>query len=389
MNSTNNKVKSLAKKINNNEKIKIAIFGLGSVGNYLLNYFLSLKDSQIEILVLGRNIEKLEQDVNIATVAASIRGELFSNIIVKKVDFNNIENIVDILKEENPDFIVNSSRAYSGIKYGGISWHNIRAYGIWTPLSISIIKNIMLAHKKASSDAIVINTSYSDAVNAWLKSSGLNYPDFGSGNLNHLIPRIKFAVKQELGLSIKDEINVIISTSHFHDVVISKEGQTEGINPLLNITVNKKDVILDINKIYKACAINMPTDQKRNMMNASSNFEIVVKIIKALREKKSLTFHSPGAFGEIGGYPIKIDGNLQEISFDESYFSYDDMRNHNKNSLYLDGIEKIEDATLYYTDELINKVKDVFNINLPKKIHFNEIDEVANLLIEKIIKVNI
>ena len=41
MNKLNDKLKILKNKINNNEKIKIAIIGLGSVGNYLLNYLLS------------------------------------------------------------------------------------------------------------------------------------------------------------------------------------------------------------------------------------------------------------------------------------------------------------------------------------------------------------
>jgi len=37
--------------------------------------------------------------------------------------------------------------------------------------------------KNAVSNAIVINTSYSDAANPWLKSAGMRYPDFGSGIL--------------------------------------------------------------------------------------------------------------------------------------------------------------------------------------------------------------
>jgi len=389
MNITNNKIKILSNKINSGKNIKIAIFGLGSVGNYLLTYLLEQADSKMEILVVGRDYNKLVQDVNIATVAASIRGNLKSEVIIKAVDFTNVDTVTELLKIEQPDFIVNSSRAYSGIKYGSISWHNIRAYGIWSPLSISIIKNIMQAHKKANSDAIVINTSYSDSVNAWLKSAGLHYPDFGSGNLNHLIPRIKFAIRDILELSQSDSIEVTLATSHFHDVVLSKEGQTEGINPLLAITVNGKNIDIDYDAIYKKCAIAMPTDQKRNMMNASSNFEIIYKIIKALRNKSSQTFHSPGVFGNIGGFPVSIDGEKVNIAYNENYFSYDAMKKHNKESIYLDGIENITDATLIYTDELISKVKSAFNVDLPKKVHFTDIDLVTKQLIEKIIQPNI
>ena len=94
-------------------------------------------------------------------------------------DLNDVESITNCLKIYNPDFIVNSSRVYSGLKYGSISWHNFRAYGIWAPLSITYAKNIMKAYGKADSHAISINTSYSDAVIPWLKSAELPYFDFG------------------------------------------------------------------------------------------------------------------------------------------------------------------------------------------------------------------
>ncbi len=389
MQNTNKKILKISEKIKNNEKVKIAIFGLGSVGNYLLTYLLELADKNIEILVLGRNKDKLIQDVNIATVAAEIRGNLFSNVISTDVDFNDTKALQKIFEDEKPDFVVNSSRAYSGVKYGGISWHKIRAYGIWSPLAISVIKNIMISHKEAKSDALVINTSYSDSVNAWLKSSGLNYPDFGSGNLNHLVPRIKFAIKKQFNLSNEDEIEVTIATSHFHDVVISKEGQNEGLDPLLNIAVNGKIIDFDKKEIFKACAISMPTDQKRNMMNASSNFEIINKILKALKNKNKEVFHSPGAFGNIGGFPILINGEKSEFSYFDKYFSYEEMKEHNIKSLYFDGIKKVENKTLFYTDELIQKTKKAFNVDLPNEVTFDDIPKVADLLIEEIIKPNL
>ena len=179
-------------KLKENQKtVKIMIIGLGSVGQYLLDYLCSMSNENIEIIVAGRNKEKMQQDVNIVRVAAAIRGKLRTHIkIVGNCDLDNIESIKRCLQENHPDIIVNTSRVYAGLKYGSISWKNFRAYGIWTPLSIKYIKNIMEAVETEAESAIVINTSYSDAVIPWLKSAGKAYPDFGSGNLNHLIPRI-------------------------------------------------------------------------------------------------------------------------------------------------------------------------------------------------------
>lgn len=389
MQELNEKLQLLANKIDRNEKIKIAIIGMGSVGNYLADSLISWSEENIELYIVGRDVEKMQKDVNVLKVANGIRYNKYKNIFVEKIDLEDTHSIKIFLKKVQPDFIVNSSRVYSDLKYGTISWHKIRAYGIWCPLSIKYIKNIMQAYASAGSKAIVINTSYSDAAIPWLKSAGIAFPDFGSGNLNHLIPRIKFAAAAQKNIKDIENIEVTLATSHFHDVVISKEGHCEGIEPLINISYKEQPLNLDIDKIWKACAIAMPTDAKRNMMNANSNFEIIRKITEAIKQKQTRLLHIPGMNGLLGGYPIKIDfseGAKDFAYFNEDYFSIEEMEKVNKSSIYLDGIEDINNGCLIYTDELLHKVKQVFNVDLPKRVHFNEIDEVVSILINDVIQ---
>lgn len=391
MKTLNEKLNLLKKKIDGGEKITIAIFGLGSVGCYLLDYLVSLADPQLRLVVVGRNAEKMQQDVNIIRTAATIRRQMRSEIIVEGgCDFKNVASIEATLRKIQPDFIVNSSRLFAGLKYGTISWSNLRAYGIWSPMSVLLGKNIMEAYGKADCNAISINTSYSDAVIPWLKSAGIPYFDFGSGNLNHLIPRMKFYVAEKFGIDNLNDIDITLVASHFHDVVISKEGHTEGVKLLLSIKYQGKELDINHDDVYKACGIPMPTDQKRNMMNASSNFDIIYSILSAIRTKSSIKIHTPGVDGNIGGYPFVIDATEDDI---KGYFTplYDmeQMRQVNRNSIYCDGIENVTDGFLVYTDELIKKVKDRFNVDIPKKVHLSEAEEVANLLIEGIIKPNL
>ena len=377
-------------KLKENQKtVKIMIIGLGSVGQYLLDYLCSMSNEKIEIIVAGRNKEKMQQDVNIVRVAAAIRGKLRTHIkIVGNCDLDNIESIKRCLQENHPDIIVNTSRVYAGLKYGSISWKNFRAYGIWTPLSIKYIKNIMEAVETEAESAIVINTSYSDAVIPWLKSAGKAYPDFGSGNLNHLIPRIRFAVAQQYGIIDEWNIDVSLATGHFHDVVISKEGQNEGVDQLIAVMYKNHKIEFDQKEILSKCVIPMPVDAKRNMMNASSNYEIIAAILGAVYEDKKTRIHVPGFDGNIGGYPVWIDGSDGKIEayIDEENFDYMDMVLHNQKSMYKDGIEKIENGNLIYTDELIEKVQRTFETRLPKSVAFGQIDETAEYIIQNIIK---
>lgn len=413
----------------------VMIIGLGSVGTYLLDFLVSDADEAMRIVVVGRSRARMEEKVNIVRISALIREKNRSTIEIRDgVDLTDIRAIHRVIEEVRPDFIVNSSRAYPGLKYGSISWSNFRAYGIWTPLAIRFTKNIMQACRRADTDAIVINTSYSDAVIPWLKSAGKPYPDFGSGNLNHLVPRIRFAVAEMLGVGDFWNVDVMFAAGHFHDVVISKEGQTEGVELPLKLWYKGEEIALvsgddaggvvktgssmessgtksiNENELYLRCSISMPTDAQRNMMNASSNYRIISGIVKVMRLGwDSVRLYIPGAFGEIGGYPVRVGwqtsagqtdagtggsgltagekgSDLIDAWIDESVFTYDEMNHANRRSLYLDGVEDVRDGCLIYTEELIDKVQEKFGVELPKRVTYEEIDAVAELLIEDVIK---
>ena len=372
----------------NEKNITVMIIGLGSVGTYLLDYLVSRNDESLKVVVVGRNYAKMEQNVNIVRVAALIRGQNKTVIEIQDgVDLTDIASIKAAIEKHKPDFIVNSSRAYPGLKYGSISWKNVRAYGIWTPLSIRFTKNIMEACDEAASDAVVINTSYSDAVIPWLKSAGKAYPDFGSGNLNHLVPRIKFAVAEILGVKDFWNVDVNFAAGHFHDVVISKEGQSEGVKLPLKVFYQGKEQDLDQAEIFSRCKISMPVDAQRNMMNASSNYRIIDAVITAVLTKKNQQIFTPGVFGNIGGYPVIIGyrDNKLDAWIDESEFSFEEMNKADRASMDLDGIEDITDGTLIYTDYLIEKAKKAFGVELPKKVAFDDIDKTAKFIIDEII----
>lgn len=369
--------------------IKIMIIGLGSVGGYLLDYLISKNDPSINVIVVGRDADKMQTKVNITRVAGLIRGVNRSHIEVEGgVDLNSIDAIRKAIEKYQPDFIVNSSRAYPGLKYGSISWANVRAYGIWSPLAIRFTKNVMDACDKADTNAIVINTSYSDAVIPWLKSAGKAYPDFGSGNLNHLVPRMKFAVAEMLGVEDYWNVDIMFAAGHFHDVCISKEGQTEGIElPLKIYYQDKEQTNIDKNEVIKRCHISMPVDQTRNMMNASSNYQIITAVIEAIRTGKQQKVFSPGFGGNIGGYPVAVgykDGRL-DAWIDESVFTFEEMNRADRASMALDGVEDVIEGKLIYTDALIEKAKKAFGKELPKEVPYDDIEKTAKWIIDEII----
>ena len=114
MNDLGSKLQRIREK---KDRTRIMIIGLGSVGNYLMDYLMSSGKEDIEIVVVGRNHDKMEQDVNIVRIASLIRGQNRTKVSIESnVDLNDVNAISDCVKRNDPDIIVNSSRAYPGLK---------------------------------------------------------------------------------------------------------------------------------------------------------------------------------------------------------------------------------------------------------------------------------
>ena len=122
------------------QKITVMIIGLGSVGTYLLDYLVSRNDESLRIVVVGRNRDKMQQNVNIVRVAALIRGLNKTVIEIQDgVDLTDVDAVRKAIETHQPDFIVNSSRAYPGLKYGSISSRTFLSIAVVALLSKYII----------------------------------------------------------------------------------------------------------------------------------------------------------------------------------------------------------------------------------------------------------
>ncbi len=83
MKSLNEKLALLQSKIEVGTPVTVMIIGLGSVGLYLLDYLVGLSNPRLHLVVVGRNRNKMVQDVNIVRTAATIRGCLRSRIDIE------------------------------------------------------------------------------------------------------------------------------------------------------------------------------------------------------------------------------------------------------------------------------------------------------------------
>lgn len=404
-------------------KAKVCICGFGSVAQYLFDYLLTMPGNP-DIVICTRNTEKASQFVNCLTRASVIRTGDINKVSLRSCNFDNIDELSNILSEEKPDIVVNASRYVSGLKYGSISWNCCRAYGYWLPLSMYYTKKIGEAIIRSGIECAYINTSYPDATNPWFKhATKFNMPIFGAGNINHIVARYKVAfidlwnqAYPNNKLEVSD-IDVAMVASHFHDVLIGKNGTDkdsdspfEGPEILVNVSLKNEDnQMLEEElksfaynfhqEILRNCAIAFPSDKTRNMMVASSAFEIIDTIIyggsiyKEIKNDNSIyrLLNIPGALGTCGGLPVLVNlsGSCEAMLAKPSLFGVDlpTMLAINRQSLFQDGLDLslIDKGIVRFVNpKKLNKLESLLDFHWPTVVKYEEVEDLASLIAQYI-----
>lgn len=374
---------------------EILIAGYGSAGQYLLDFI--LKDHRInsvsKIHIMSRKTEsEVKPRIDISRVAAGL-SERFIDIEYHSVDFNNVSMMSEIISKIKPDVIVYTGRYASGLKYGAFSYPNQIGYGVWMPMSFPYIYNLMKAVKMSGIKTKVINTSFPDGVNYLLGELDLA-PYTGAGNINHLIPRIKNAASSLFRVRPSD-LDVNFVCSHYTNTYVSKEGSSKGSPSLLRIvnkltgevyiedkgTQSSEVDNLKESVLFPLCKDNSAGGQIRNQMIATDCAELVRYLTDP--ESKGV-IHVPGFKGCPGGFRVSaLNGMLTR----DSHWDEGLTDQVGKKGLLCDGIF-VYGEKLYFSERMISRMKEVFNLDYPCCLTVEEIQPFADEIYAKLKEVS-
>ncbi len=366
--------------------MKVLICGYGSTGRYAVDMLARLGIDDLEIHILSRKSEEeILPRLNTSIISSMI---MESNNIIQyhSCSMEDILAMADLLKEVKPDIVAYTGRFISSVKYGSFSYPNGIGYGVWTPLAVPLVYNLMKAIKESGITTRVIDTSHPDIVDPLLKSVGYQVLT-GLGNINHMVPRIKRYISEKKNIAV-GRIDVSLICSHFLNTYACRDGSDMGSPYYLEYSIDGIiDKSIGNDELIKACHIPMVSDSVRNLMIASDTVE-VIRILLGSEKRK---IHLPGANGLIGGYPCVVypinERKEVEIILPDA-IKMEDAININVESSKFDGIEDISDGYITFMDKDIDVLKKVFDLNYPKKIHIDECFEFAKKTANKLIVSN-
>ncbi|UCE15679.1 MAG: hypothetical protein JSV12_07370 [Candidatus Bathyarchaeota archaeon] len=338
---------------------KILMVGLGSLGGHVLE-FLARTPGVNRIIAADVNEDWGVRKTNNAILGAVNQG-FDPNIIFRKIDLNDVEGTVEIVRNEEPDLIFNATTFQSwwviGLLQDEVYEKLLGAgFGPWLPMHLTLTHKLMMAVKKAGIKTHVVSSSFPDAVHPVLGKVDLA-PVVGIGNFDLLIPRIKKIVSEKLSVPMRN-ISVFMVGHHVHDVLVEDFGTTGGAPYFLKILVGDKNVTekLDPEKIFSE-PLPTPLGNQSDQQVASS---AVKNILAILNDTGELT-HAPGPNGLPGGYPVRLSAKGAEVVLPEE-LSLEEAIKINEEAQKFDGIQEIKnDGTVVFTEKSVRIMREMLN----------------------------
>lgn len=358
---------------------KLIIVGLGEVGGHVLE-FLARTSSALEIIAVDINEDLGVKKTNNVIFGASHQG-FYPDIRFVKIDLNDTEETIDFLKNAKPDLIFNSATLQSWwvlalLPKKARSQFQKAGLGPWAPLHLTLTYKLMTAVKKSGISAHVVSAPYPDVVNPVLGRVGLA-PTVGIGNIDLLIPKIKWVVSKRLATPIRN-ISIFMIAHHSLVASLSPGGAGTKTSYFLKVLVGDKVVTekFDTDKLLSLTgAVPLPPPRSRTQQIASS----AVKNMLAILDDTGELTHAPGPEGLPGGYPVRLSAKGAEVVLPDGVTMTQAIKINEDGQLH-DGIREIkDDGTIVFTEKSNNIMRRMLEYDC-KEMQISESDNRAREL---------
>ena len=359
--------KSRSKREENREtKATLLLVGLGELGGRLLEILARTPNFGWRIVVASRQAEAGRRRVNAALFSASY-AEHFPELLFTRVDIEDQAAATELIAREKPAVVVNTATRSAWWIRGLLPDHikdRLNAVGagpgLWAAGHLAVTRRLVLALQQADCRAPLINAAYPDVVNPALAPLAPG-PLVGIGNIDLLIPAVRYIVAEEFKISPR-HVSPFIVAHNFHSSRILTSGALDGRLPFLKVLVSGTDVTpsLDLPRLFQRIPNRTPIP-----LGATSSAVAVgslYRTVLAVLNDSNIMTHAPGPGGLPGGYPVEIGRAGARICLPES-ISMPDALAINLAGQRGEEIQEIrKDGTLVLTDVAAHVLRDVFGM---------------------------
>ncbi len=321
------------------ERPTLLLIGLGDLGGVILE--LLARDASLgRIVAADRDTERGTARCNLARIGAMAQG-LEPQIDFTPIDLNDKAAVAEVVNRESPDLVLSTASMMTWWLPDLLPEPQARriksaGFGVWLPVHLTLTLKLMEALREAGYRGRTLTAPFPDVVNCILGKLDLA-PTCGIGNLDEIVPKIRFLAGQRLGVPAA-EIRVTLVAHHaLEPYVFGKKGEPPPF--FLRVEHDGRDVTVEVDADTLLFApYPLPPGAAIHFLTGGST----LRLIRALFSEEKSYLHEPAPGGLPGGYPVTVSSEgvwLHPIDG----LTHDEAISINNRSHAFDGIERIED----------------------------------------------
>lgn len=295
----------------------ILVLGAGVIGGQVADLLARMND-RYRIVLAARDPDRVRERANLAITVAMNLG--FAPIVeAQTTDVFDLARTADLIDAVQPDLIVNATSMQT---FWRISLLPPRLYqtldrariGPWLPNHLATALAVMRAVRVSGSTAPVVNASFPDAVNPALATVGLA-PLIGAGNIANLVPTLRRAVGETLGLA-PDRFQLRFAAHHYACNAISSHGHADGAPTALSIRMSDDSAVVPLDTAEVFAAVVGRYRRVRGIDGQIVAASSTAAMADAVLADRPRALHAPGIAGLPGGYPVIVGQGTATLDFD-------------------------------------------------------------------------
>jgi hypothetical protein len=314
----------------------VLVVGLGDLGSRVLDIL--ARSSRIERLVgSGRNAERGAARAAQCRLVAALQGGP-RHVEFARNDVSDVAATARLLHSLQPEVIVIAASRHTWWR-GAVEGV---PYGAWLPLQLTLVRDLMRAHREAGSAAATVCLPFPDNVGPALAPLGLA-PDLGAGNVTETAAKLELLAGE--GAQTRLVMHHAAQRYAFPD--FASLGGGEPGEPPWAAEVQVGGRLLAQRRVRELFHAPWPLPWGRDSHDLTA--AAVAQVVEALLSEQPLPTHAPAPAGRPGGYPLRIGAGKVALDLPPS-LDEEKAVAINRRAARWDGLDRVEpDGTLVFT----------------------------------------
>ena len=288
----------------------LLMVGYGRLGSAVLDQ-LAPRFPDWRFVVVSRNQVAAELRLNLSRYVWSQWGS-YPNVAYHSVNLHDTERMANLITESRAHLVFNATTPFPWWRIDEIPPALAKVAsdagpGMWAAADIVLPQLLSQALTIAGSKAPFVNACYPDMTNAFLSGTD-GAPLLGIGNISNIIPGIRLAYAAEWRVELQSV--VVKCVGHHFTSLNGPSTDDETPAPyFLEVASGERHLLVEGPSPEPFQVLRRHALRQRGVEGQAVTVGSASTVLAAMMGGTGGSFHTPGALGLPGGYPVTIDGS--------------------------------------------------------------------------------